>query len=228
MNTLDTIPETEKQDLQKDQNDTSKKKGPSFFEGVDSASKDAAVNKDALLKLGQESKDSPNELLAMPNKGDVVISDADKAAFLDSIVSGSRFESTTYLFGGRLKLKLRSRSLEETEAILSFLHRTGVKGELVTKADVSNAALTALLVAQVKELGDVSFDEMRRPLKYVETADGVKDPGWVKDLKIWNKKPEALCSAIGAALVDFEAKYWKMVDEAKNENFWNPGGSTGK
>lgn len=158
----------------------------------------------------------------------VDITTADKDAFVSAVVSGGRFVSRTRLFNGKVDVVFRSRSLEETEAILAYMQRNGISGKFTTKADVQDASLLALLVASVESINGVSYPEMRAPLRYTETLDGVKDPAWVEDLEIWRKKPDALLAALGDALVEFEAKYWAMTKAAKDENFWNPDGSTGK
>lgn len=197
------------------------------FENVNDADTDNVKKIDGLLNHASEYKNNAADLIE--NEAHTVnLTAADKSSFLDAIVTGDRFTSTVYLYNGRLKLKLRSRSVEETEAILAYMHRNGIAGNFTTKADVSNAALEALLVAQVAELGDVVYPEMKKPLRYVDTVDGIQDPGWIQDIEIWRRKPESLVAAIGDALVEFEAKYWAMVRASRDENFWNPGGSTEK
>jgi len=158
----------------------------------------------------------------------VTITNSDKLEFLKAVTTGNRFVQTVDLFGGNLRVKFRSRSVDETEAILAYMHKSGIDGKFVTKADVSDTSLAALLVAQVAEINGVEYAEMKKPLKFTEDLDGVHPPAWEADLDIWRSKPESLISALGAALVEFEAKYWKMVGASRDENFWNPGGSTGK
>lgn len=180
--------------------------------------------------LLQETANVENEAKNLVDRKDteVEITTRDKMEFLEAVTTGSRYKSTAYLFGGRVKVRFRSRSVEETEAILSYMHRSGIGGDFVTKADVSDAALAALLVAQVDEIDGVEYTEMKKPLKYTETIDGIKEPGWIQDLEMWRRKPEYFVAALGDALVAFEAKYWEMVRASKDENFWSPGGSTEK
>lgn len=171
---------------------------------------------------------SPKEQLVVDVGGSVEITAEDKDAFISALVSGGRFMARRKLFNGKVEVVFRSRSLSETEAILAYMHRNGVSGKFTTTADVQNTSLLALLVAQVASLNGVDYAEMKAPLKYVETVGGVEEPAWVPDMDIWRRKPEALLSALGDALVEFEAKYWAMTKASKDENFWNPDGSTGK
>ena len=194
------------------------------LESVDSADADGFRNDNDLERVATDERPAMTDA---PSRK-VEITQADKNAYLDAIVKGTRYTSKASLFGGRVNVKFRSRSLEETAAILSYINHEGAAGSFRTRADVQNASLTALLVAQVAEIDGVSYGEMKKPLLYVETVDGVDEPAWVKDLEIWRRKPEALVAALGDALVEFEAKYWEMTRAAKDENFWNPDGSTGK
>ncbi len=171
---------------------------------------------------------APRPILADPGDRKVEVTEADKAAFLDAVVNGTRFESTVDLFGGKVRAVLRSRSLPETEAILAHMQRKGLSGAFTTSASVQDESLLALLVAQVKFINGVEYAEMKAPLMYREDLDGVHDPAWIESMDIWRSKPVPLVSALGDALVDFEAKYWTMTRAAGDENFWKPDGSTGK
>lgn len=194
---------------------------------VKSAEEDTAEKYEGGIIDSAKSENSPGQSL-LSSKREVTITDEDKSNFIQAVVTGTRYKGTAYLYGGRIRVKFRSRSVEETDAILSFIHRNGILGKFVTQADIKDATLAALLVAQVEELSDVAYPEMKAPLKYVETPTGVEDPAWIKDMDMWKKKPEHLVMAIGDALVDFESKYWKMIQESRNENFWGPGESTGQ
>lgn len=194
------------------------------LESVKSAERKDATDNSKILSIAEESTTEKQDLVDLAKtQRDVQITADDKARFLDSVIKGTRFYGYADLFGGRVRVKFRSRTLAETEAIMAYVHRKGVLGELLTKSDVSDTLLAALLVAQVEEVGDVSYKEMQTPYKYVESSVGTTEPGWIADVEMWKNKPEHLTSAIGDALIDFEAKYWKMIAASKDENFWNPG-----
>lgn len=193
------------------------------LQSVNDASRDDATSQHIVAEA-ENRVSNPAEIINTADRAKtVVITEDDKSRFIDSVVKGTRFYGYANLFGGNLRVKFRSRTIAETEAIMAYVHRKGVTGELVTRADVSDSLLSALLVAQVEEVGDVSYPEMRKPYKYVETGTSLDPPGWIADLDMWRSKPEHITSAIGDALIDFEAKYWKMLRASKDENFWNPG-----
>ncbi len=195
---------------------------------VKSTDTDSAFNNSPELKIASLSMSENSDVVDLAKRAEfVTITDEDKNRFIDSVVSGTRFTSYADIYGGRVRIKFRSRTLAETEAVMSYVHREGIAGKIVTKADLSDTIMSALFVAQVAEVGDVAYPEMKPPYKYEETAAGISKPGWLGEVEMWKSKPEHLTAAVGNALVDFEAKYWKMIAESKNENFWKPGGSTG-
>lgn len=197
--------------------------------GVNEAARSEAAagipNLESVEKATKENTDLVNLDSAAAK---VVITDDDKTRFIDAVLRGCRYTAYAYLYGGKVRVKFRSRTLNETEAIMAYVHREGILGNIVTRADLSDNMMAALFVAQVEEVGDLSYPEMKQPYKFVDTPSGVENPGWIGELEMWKSKPEHLTAALGNALIEFEAKYWKMIGESKNENFWNPGRSTGE
>jgi len=83
-----------------------------------------------------------------------------------------------------------------------------------------------MLAAQVKEVNGVRYDELKGPLFATETEDGRTEPGWVKQLEIWDRQSNALAVTLIKCVVEFEARYWFMVENSQDTNFWNRGEST--
>jgi len=156
----------------------------------------------------------------------VSVTQEQKDAFIDSIVANDRYTEKFELFGGRVSATIRSRTLEETDAIESWLRRKVALDEIKTASDYGNAAREVLLAAQVAEVDGVSYDELKGPMRSTETPSGVKDPGWVEQAYMWGKKPVALCVALTRCIAEFEARYWYFVENAKDVNFWSRGEST--
>lgn len=151
-----------------------------------------------------------------------------KEAFLDSLVTGDRYRETLSLYGGRVKVTFRSRTLAETDAIMSHLQHLAA-GKIVTSDyEYSSAVRLAMLAAQVERLNEVEYPPLAEPLFYVDTGESVDPPGWLDAVSIWQSKPEALVAALGAACSEFEARYWAMVKASGDINFWQPGESTGQ
>lgn len=198
------------------------------LENLKTAKTDSAKGNEPMLEAVDSSEEDRKGVIGYQEHDVYEITDEEKAQFIRAVVTGDRYRATARLFGGNMVVKFRSRSVDETEAILSYLHRKGILGEFSTRSDMSNATVAALLTAQVEEIDGVAYPEMKRPLKFSQNGGTVEDPAWVSDADGWRRKPEFIVSALGRALIEFESKYWAMIDESKNENFWNPGTSTGK
>lgn len=152
----------------------------------------------------------------------ITISDDDRNAFLNSLVSGKRFERKTTLFGGQIKLRIRCRSTEESEAIASYMN-AGVREEkYASPLEYAIAIRNALLAAQVVELNETRFPELAAPLFRTQDGDKITQPGWLEAAAMWSKKPETVVTAIYEELRIFEKKYWTMIAHARDQNFWHP------
>jgi len=158
------------------------------------------------------------------------ISEEDREAFLRALVTGGRYERPFSLFGGKLTGVFRCRKVAESDGIISWMsHCVNVKK---TNARIEYLTLlrNAALAAQVKSLrGMVSedFPEMPAPYGPTRSEDGkeVVEPGWLGLADAWGARPEALVTALHNELQKFEKRYWAMIADAGNQNFWNPAAS---
>lgn len=164
----------------------------------------------------------------------VEISQEEKDAFLDSVVSGSRYTGKGILFGGRVRVAFRSRSSAESEAIDSFLRYRGSHNIIQNGVAYADALRFCILAAGVESLNDSKFPTLTDAsngidgLFYREEKEGTKDPEWLWLFNKWRSMPESVVAAVLEEYFSFEAKYWKMIERAGDENFWSPGGSTGE
>ena len=162
------------------------------------------------------------------------ITEEDREAFLRAIVSGDRYERPFSLFGGKLSGVFRCRSIAESDGIIAWLSYCVNHGKADARIEYLTLMRNAILATQVKSLrGMVSedFPELKEPYGPTRVADGDKgdrivEPGWVAMAKSWGNRPEALVTAIHNELQMFERRYWAMVMDAGNQNFWNPAAST--
>ena len=83
-----------------------------------------------------------------------------------------------------------------------------------------------LLAAQVGDYCGTSCDTLAEPLARTVTAEGPKEPGWLKQVEYWEQQNEALVAIVYGELRTFESKYWTMVESAGDQNFWLPVAST--
>ena len=181
-----------------------------------SKSSDAAASKGSTLE-------DPNNPMT---KEQVVLTEPERNAFLDALISGKRYEQRFVLFGGRVRGKLRCRSTEESEAIAAWLELGIRESRYHSPMDYSLAIRNALLATQVVELNGVRYPELTAPLFRTQLGETTQEPGWVKSADHWSKTPEAVLSGVYDELRLFEKKYWTMVSHARDQNFWPPAGST--
>lgn len=170
------------------------------------------------------------------------ITQEDRDAFLQCLVTGGRFEREFSIFGGKIRGVFRCRKIAESDGILAWLSHLINSRKIEARVESVDLMRNAILACQVKSLrGLISedFEELKGP--YAPTrrtftkkdADGkdvteteVEEPGWIAAANAWGDRPEALVSAIHGELQRFERRYWTMVMEASNQNFWNPAAST--
>ena len=163
----------------------------------------------------------------------VDITEDDREAFLKAIVTGERYERPFSLFGGKLTGTFRCRKIAESDGIIAWLSHCVNKGKADARIEYLTLMRNAMLATQVKSLrGMVSedFPELKEPYGPTRVADGdkgdrIEAPGWVAMAESWGSRPEALVTALHNELQLFEKRYWAMVMDAGNQNFWNPAAS---
>ena len=198
---------------------------------VAEASTDDEAKADPVVAAGTATDGALRDAAATlggPSQNDVKVLRRHKEAFLDCVVNGSRYTEEFRLYGGRLVIRVRCRSAAETEAIEAYARRKVSSGETRYQSEYMALMRRLLLTAQLAEANGVEYPEMAAPYKFVETADGLTPPAWESQMKVWDSKSDAWMSAVAGAILEFEARYWKMVSMSGDENFWAPGESTGE
>lgn len=158
-------------------------------------------------------------------KEELEITPEEKDAFVESLLTGKRHYQTYTIFGDRIRVTVRNRTIAETQAMYSYMRHMLTK-DASALAMLEGDMSYILLAAQIEEINGVKYPEMQEPLNFVETGGKVQDPGWLSCLQAWKSKPEGLTNALINRVQLFEYKYWTMVSEASNQNFWNPEPST--
>lgn len=156
----------------------------------------------------------------------ITITMEDKDAFLDALVSGERYCRPFSIYNGRLTGTFRSRSNQESEAMATWMNNGIRDKRYETALDYSMELRSIMLAAQVMELNGAAFDPLAEPLKVTGTKDGMVQPGWLAQALRWRNNNEAIVSAVYDELRRFERRYWTMVTNATNQDFWKPGEST--
>lgn len=156
----------------------------------------------------------------------VTVSDEDRAAFLDALITGKRYCRPFELYNGQLRGVLRCRSAEESEAIAAWVSAGIREKRYGTAVDYSLELRNILLAAQVKSIGATEYPTLALPLRRTQAGDKVTPPGWLDQMTQWSTVPEVILGAVYEAIRAFERKYWTMIDNAANQDFWSPVRST--
>lgn len=184
---------------------------------------------DPLLSVAEEGIDHES----LDDVGDITVKKAPieqrhKDAFIDSVITGGRYTEEFTLFGGKLKLKIRARSVAETDAITAYARRMIATDKVKVDYEYSALMRKLLASAQVDEINGVKNPPLESPLFFEETEDGINPPAWEGRLAVWGQKPEVVVIAVTKCILEFEARYWHMIRHVNDENFWLPGESTGE
>lgn len=163
---------------------------------------------------------------ALTRRRVIEITPADKQAFVDALIHDKRMVMEFNPCGGTLSVVIRSRTIPETRAIVAR-QRFEIDSELIkTRVDYNVRVRSMLMAAQVQSVNGTEYPELPEPLMPQASPDG-KDtpPAWLEWVDSWANKHEHLHSIIWACLEEFEDKYWRMVEDAKQQDFWQPATS---
>jgi len=167
---------------------------------------------------------------ALPDE--VTITEEERNKFLEAIVTGERLELPFSLFNGKIKGKMRSRSQKESTAIVTQLNHEATGEKLETALEYSTRLRNMMLAAQVAELNGRQFSVLMGPLHSVSQGKDengkeiIDPPGWLGQIEYWEETHEGLAGALYHELQIFERKYWTMVKNAADQDFWVPAEST--
>lgn len=156
-----------------------------------------------------------------PKTKTVTITAAEKVDFIDSVVNNTRFTKEYSLFGGHLKLTLRSMTVDEVNALGSWTAKQGTEDPAGL---MSGRYRKYLAAAQVAKYNGVEMPPLENPLFPTLESDGktVKEPGWLKRSDFWDGIGIGAFNALMTCISDFDLRYSTLCKEAENPNFWNP------
>lgn len=157
--------------------------------------------------------------------GKAIITPEDKSTFIAALVNNGRYVRKYTALGGAISLTLRSRSVEETNAVVAAFAKEAQAGNLSVSAIQTNALRSMLMVFQVSELNGTAYASPAQPIVKTVSDDGVTEPAWYARVEEWNAVSDALHGVIWQCLTDFEDRYWTMVENAARSDFWQPAES---
>lgn len=153
-------------------------------------------------------------------KEGITITPEEKKAFVDAIIGNKRFCSDYSIFGGSIRLTLRSLTTEEAMAVASYCMKNSV---VDVSGQVTGKYRKYLIAAHIDKYNGTEFKPLAAPLFGTIGEDGEeKDPEWTnsEDIKFWDRAHPAVVSAVAKCVADFEAKYEYLTSKAEDANFW--------
>ena len=152
----------------------------------------------------------------------VEVTDKDRELFLKALLTESRFELVIPLFGGKMQVEIKSRTVHEQRRIFDII-AVNIKDGIIPNDNVvlyqdHFAHMCAALM--IKRINGDLFSEL--------TFDpgGRLEDDVVKVRKVINDKVITLqgirWTAVKNAMSIFEAKCAELSREAMNEDFWAP------
>ena len=194
-------------------------KNDPLFSTLDAANVVDTLNKDA--KMANRVLADQLKIIAAEEQDDkVIITAAEKAAFIAAIIGNTRYISSFTLFNGALRAELRSRTQEESYAIFQRLNAELAANKLESQLAYSIRLRNMFLASQVKRINDTEFSELKAPLLKTVAGNDVTEPGWLDQVDYWHRQSDGLVSALYRQLRMFELKYLLMVENADKQNFW--------
>ena len=154
-----------------------------------------------------------------------VVSDEDKAAFLDAVCRNKRYERPFSLYGGRVRGVIRSRLISESTGISAtseWLRLTDATDSPFVNARNMRMAMFRF---QLKSLNGVGYEPPAGPYSPVKSAKTgeVVPPAWIAEAeKLFGDMDDGMSDAVHEEIKAFERLYWLMSEKASEPNFWPP------
>ena len=160
---------------------------------------------------------------ALDSKGRTQITPEDKQAFVDAILANTRMQLKFSLFGGKLNFTIRSRTYEETRAAMHFASDEA-RGTFESQTVFSMRLRAMLMAMQVAEFNGTQYPTAGElgNLFTVKVDGKPIPPPWLKQTKTFEDLPEAVFEAVWQCIYEFEVKYWTLVRNSRNQDFWLP------
>jgi len=147
----------------------------------------------------------------------------DKLAFLGHLMSsGGRFYKTFELFGGQMKITLRSRTQNEIDAIMNQARNEMKDEELVGVGDTAAQVQRYQVAASVSEIEDTTTPLNTKKYKSITETESTDELSAVRivDNALFGDCPAAKFGAIMAVWLEFERLYGWFSSRAYDQDFW--------
>jgi hypothetical protein len=151
----------------------------------------------------------PEEEPVATKKLEIEVAEEDKRAFVRSLLADRSFEKSYVLFGGPVGVTLVDRTTAETDKLFDWLDKI---------EDESAWSLEADRICLASTIREIKRPDGRN--SFPPTDD------WKVRLEELRKLPRPLYEALIETSRNFEALVNKMVEKARDPDFWPAGGST--
>lgn len=156
----------------------------------------------------------------------VVITADDKASFVNAFINNTAWKQSVSLFDGQVKMTMRSRSSQETRAILTRLEKEVREGKIMSAAQYNTRLRDFILAAQVEEFNGIQFDPLKAPYMS-QIVDGKEvEPAWLQQVAYWESLQDHVVAVLYREITEFERKYWALIHGANDANFYKTETST--
>lgn len=155
------------------------------------------------------------------------VSEAEKGAFKAAIIANSNLELPFEFYGGALRVRVRGKRSEHTQAVVSRIFAENNANKLSTQHEYRTRLRALLMAMQIASVGCVDYPEPAGVLGDTVDNDGhVTVPDWVHRADAFLRMNEALFTTLWEAVNTFERKYWRMQEASRDANFWSPAASS--
>jgi hypothetical protein len=145
------------------------------------------------------------------------ISEEDKEKFFKSVLSDKPFIHTVDLFGGKMKITLRTMTVEENNDIVNQINKDKTTGVAEDNDAYFVTISTYRLGLCLVDIDGVPYQAIDKA-GYKETEKGTTYiRARAEAMRAW---PTFKLSAFLSAFNDFESKVVKLTSEVNTSNFW--------
>jgi hypothetical protein len=157
---------------------------------------------------GQAEEEQPPEPESAPAKPEIEVDEADKRAFVRSILGDKTFEKVYPLFGGEVEVTFVDRTSAQMEQLLLTLDSVANDATWAKEADIG---------ALCSSLREIKTKEGRK--SFLPTDD------YAARKQELDKLPRPLYEALLDTSRNFETLINHMIEKARDSDFWQAGGS---
>lgn len=187
------------------------------------------ADNDTAMRLATAEMDRKNFFFGLMGAVDaqkhVKITPADKQAFVDAIIANGRMTADYSFFNNKFGITIRSRTYEEARAAMHFAS-SEARSTTQSRSEFDMRLRAMLMSMQVAWINGVQYKPASElgPLFRTTGEDGKPvDPPWLARVSDFENLPEAVFEAVWQCIFEFESKYWTMMRNARNQDFWLPG-----